>query len=153
VVQELRDGGIPDHHLHAVASAAVPMEGLPQATILEKSEFKYGLETGISVGGAAGLLGGLLAVTFPPAGLALGGGAILAMTLAGAGFGAVVSGLVAKDIPNHELEAFEAGIIRGKVLLLVDVPKSELEKWRAVILEHHPDAEISVTDRPKGNQT
>lgn len=142
LVGELRRAGVAESHLHAVAGASVPLEGLPKATALETSELRWGLEHGLGVGGAAGLLGGLLAVTFPPAGLIIGGEALLAIALAGAGFGGLVSALVAKDIPNHELEAFEAGIAKGQILLLVDVPPGEVERFRQLILSSHPEAVI-----------
>ncbi len=149
VVDELRNEGIPEKHLHAVAGATVDMEGLPEAGMLQKSEFTHGIEAGVALGGVAGILGGLLAVTFPPAGLVVGGAAIAAMGLAGAGLGAVVSGLVAKDVPSQEIEAFEAGIMKGWILLLVDVPKDEVDRWSELIQVHHPEAKIRITVPPK----
>ncbi len=149
VVAELEAEGIPERHLHVIAGHSVALKDLPEASLIQKSEFAHGIEKGIGVGGAAGLLGGLLAVTFPPAGLVLGGEALLAMLAAGASFGGLVSGLVAKDIPNKELEAFQDGLDYGKVLLLVDVPKAEMDKWTALIREHHPEAEIGVAKLPK----
>ncbi len=93
----------------------------------------------------AGLLGGLLAVTFPPAGILLAGEAILlGTTLAGAGFGAVVSALVAGDIPNHELEHFQDRIALGEILLLLDIPTPHVEMMMRLIKSHHPEAEIGV---------
>ncbi len=145
IVQELMDFGIPESHIHVIGNHLTPLEGLHEASFLQKSEFNYGVELGLGVGGAAGLLGGLLAVTFPPAGLVLGGGAILATTLAGAGAGAVVSALVARDIPNHKLNAFEHAIALGELLLLVDVPKSKVNAILELIKEHHPEVEIGIT--------
>jgi len=149
VVAEMQDAGIPQRHMHAVAGMGISLEDLPKATTLQKSEFAHGIEAGMGLGGAAGLLGGLLAVTFPPAGLMLAGAAILAgATLAGAGFGALVSGLVAKDMPSHALEAFEEGIAEGKILLLVDVPRKRVDEFTAMVKKHHPEAEIGVTTPP-----
>ena len=84
VVDSAREAGIPDRHIHVIGSHYTPLEGLPEAGLADRSEFTRGLELGLGVGGVAGLLGGLLAVTFPPAGLVLGGGAVLASTLVGA---------------------------------------------------------------------
>lgn len=145
-VSDLQAEGIPTHHLHVVASATLPLDGLPEATSAQTSELTHGLEAGLGVGGVAGLLGGLLAVTFPPAGLILGGGAILASTVAGAGFGALVSTLVARDVPSHELERFEEAIARGQVLLMVDVPRREVGRWQDWLQERHPEAEIRVAN-------
>jgi hypothetical protein len=149
VVEELGKEGVTDQDMHAVAGLGVDLEGLPQAGLMQKTEFAHGLEAGIGVGGVAGFLGGLLAVTFPPAGLVLGGGALLAGALAGAGFGALVASLVAKDMPSHELEKFEAGIAEGGILLLVDVPRNRVDEFTKLVKEHHPEAEIGVTTPPR----
>ncbi|MDJ0889666.1 MAG: DUF1269 domain-containing protein [Gammaproteobacteria bacterium] len=152
IVDELQEAGVTQRHLHAVAGMGIELEGLPKATAWQKTEFAHGLEAGIGLGGVAGFLGGLLAVTFPPAGLVLGGSAIIAGTLAGAGFGALVSGLIAKDMPSHELEAYERGIAQGKILLLVDVPKARVDEFAELIRSHHPEAEIKVAASPRKSQ-
>ncbi len=150
VVDEMLEAGVTEHHMHAVAGLGVDLEGLPKADLWQKSEFAHGLEAGIGVGGVAGFLGGLLAVTFPPAGLVLGGAALVAgTTVAGAGFGALVASLVAKDMPSHQLEAFENDIAQGKILLLVDVPRHRVKEFTELVKKHHPEAEIHVTTPPR----
>ena len=145
IVEELRAIGIKESHTHVIASHTVPLEGLHEASLLQKTEFKHGIEEGLGLGGVAGLLGGLLAVTFPPAGLLLGGGALVASTLAGAGLGALVSALISKDIPNRQLVAFQGAIAAGQLLLMVDVPRQRVDEVTTLIQSHHPKAEIGVT--------
>lgn len=148
VVGELSEFGISERHIHVIGNHFTPLEGLHEASFLQKSDFNHGLEYGLGVGGAAGLLGGLLAVTFPPAGLVLGGGAVLATALAGAGAGAVVSALVAKDMPNRELERFQRAIAAGEILMLVDVAKADVDEVLELIRQHHPEADIGFTKPP-----
>ena len=148
VVEELRSEGVPDNRIQVVAAAGQAPEGLPQATAWQKTELAHGLELGTALGGAGGLLGGLLAVTFPPAGLVLGGGAILASTAGGAGVGAVISALLGSHEHNHDLDAFAEAIRAGRLLLMVDIPRTRLGRIRELILRHHPEAEIGVA-RPK----
>jgi len=155
VVLELREQGMPNSDIHVVARDDIPLDDLNQASALQKTELAHGLEWGIGVGGVAGLLGGLLAVTFPPAGLVLAGQAILlSTTLAGASFGALVSALVAGDIPNHELEAFQDGIANGQVLLILDIPTPRLDEISDLIRSHHPEAMIGImkATRPLPNR-
>ncbi|MGD2082696.1 MAG: DUF1269 domain-containing protein [Chromatiales bacterium] len=148
VVAELREAGIPEEHMHVVANIAQPVEGLPEATVWERTELAHGIELGLGLGGAAGLLGGVLAVVFPPAGLVLGGGAVLASAAAGAGVGGVVSALLGSHEHNHDLDAFAQAIEAGRLLLMVDVPRRAVDSTRTLILMHHPEAEIGVA-RPK----
>jgi hypothetical protein len=144
VANELLESGIKHRHIHVIGNRFTPLEGLHEASVLQKTEFAHGLELGLSVGGVAGLIGGLLAVSFPPSGIVLGGGALLASALAGAGGAAIVSGLIAKDIPNHKLTAFEKAISAGQLLLLVDVPRYQVETTVELIRRHHPEVEISI---------
>jgi hypothetical protein len=149
VVAELRCAGIPDRRLHVVASLAISIDDLPEAGLLQRTELVHGLERGLALGGTAGLLGGMLVLAFPPAGLVVGGQALVAaVTAGGAGFGALVLGLISKDTHNKDLAAFESDISHGRILLMVDVPKEHVEQWKQLILEHHPEAEISVTALP-----
>jgi len=148
VVAELEDEGVPEHHLHAIASLDQSLDGLPEAGVLQKTELAHGLEWGAGLGGVAGMLGGLLAVSFPPAGLVLGGGALLVGAAAGAGFGAVVSALLSSHEHNHDLDAFQRAIEAGEILLMVDIPRQRVDKIRELILNHHPEAHIGIAKLP-----
>jgi hypothetical protein len=148
VVSELEAAGVPHNHLHVIASVARELEDLPEATVWQKTELAHGIELGVGLGGTAGLLGGVLAVAFPPTGLVLGGGALVAMALAGAGVGGLVSALMSSHDHNHDLDGYQDAIERGEILLLVDVPKKQVDHVKATILEHHPEAKIGVA-RPR----
>jgi len=149
LVAELRQAGIPERHLHVVASLAVRLDDLPAAGLWQTSELAHGIERGIALGGTAGLLGGILVLAFPPAGVVVGGAELVAaVTAGGAGLGALALGLISKDVHSKVLAGFERDIARGRVLLIVDVPKAEVEGWKQLILEHHPEAQIGVTVPP-----
>jgi len=146
VVAELRKEGIPEHHLHVVANLGQDLSGLPEAGVWQKTELAHGIEWGVGLGGVAGLLGGVLAVTFPPAGLVLGGGAILAAAAGGAGIGAVVHAMLGSHEHNHELDHYAKAIGEGWLLLMVDVPRNKVQEFGDMIRSHHPEAEIGVHD-------
>jgi len=142
VTSDLENAAIPRTHVHAIASITHDLDDLPDANIWQKTELAHGIEQGIGLGGVSGLLGGLLAVTFPPAGLVLGGGAVMASALVGAGFGAVVSGLMKSHEHNHQLDQFQHAIENGNILLLVDVPKQREAEIKALIMDHYAEAKI-----------
>lgn len=144
LVKDLLDASFKHRHIHVIGNLFTPLEGLPEASLLQKTEFAHGIELGLSVGGVAGLLGGLLAVSFPVSGIVLGGGALLVSALAGAGSAAIVSALIAKDIPSHTLRTFEQAISSGQVLLLVDVPRHQVKSTVALIRRQHSEARIAV---------
>jgi hypothetical protein len=146
VVDELLLKRIDDHHIHVVAREGVELGDLPEASLLQKSDFIPALERGLAVGGITGALAGIAAVTFPPAGLVLGGGAILGTSLAGAGMGAWVSGMIGVDVPNSQIDRFEAAINDGEILMMVDIEKARVAEIEELVQLHHPEANMGGTE-------
>lgn len=145
VVDELLLKRISDHHIHVIAKEETPMGDLPEANLLQKSDFIPALGRGLAVGGVTGMLAGVAAITFLPAGLVLGGGTILATSLAGAGVGAWVAGMIGVDVRNSQINHFEEAIERGEILVMVDVPKDRVEAIENLV-HHHPQAEMGGTE-------
>lgn len=137
---ELLLARIEDSRIHVLAKDGIALEGLQEASILQKSDFVHGAETGLVVGGGIGILAGMAAILFPPAGVNLQLVTILATALIGAAFGAWVSSMVASSIPNSRLKTFEAGIQAGRVLMMVDVPATRVDEIRKLIAGRHPEA-------------
>lgn len=148
IVNELLLARVEERHIHVVGRDHHALEeaNLPEASLLEESDFIPALERGLALGGATGLLAGLAAVTFPPAGLILGGGAILGISLAGAGVGAWLASMVGVSIPNSQLKAFEGALDRGELLMMIDVPKARVDEITELVRKHHPEAEVEGTE-------
>jgi hypothetical protein len=148
IVDELLLARIDERHIHIVAKDHHPLEEahLPEAGLLEESDFVPALERGLTVGGATGLLAGVAALTFPPAGLVLGGGAILATSLLGAGLGAWVASMIGVSIPNSQLDRFHDAIERGELLMMIDVPKAKVDEITDLVKSHHPEAHVEGTE-------
>ncbi|RMD68776.1 MAG: DUF1269 domain-containing protein [Gammaproteobacteria bacterium] len=146
IVEELLLARVEERHIHLIAKEGTPMEDLPEATFLQKTDFVPALERGLAIGGATGLLAGLVAMTFPPAGLVLGGAAVLATTLAGAGVGAWLSSMIGAALPNSRIKQFEEAIEKGEILMMVDVPKDRVHEIEELIKKHHPEAEVEGTE-------
>jgi hypothetical protein len=148
IVDELLLARIEERHIHIVAKDhhALEVAHLPEAGLLEESDFVPALERGLALGGATGLVAGITAVTFPPAGLVLGGGAILATSLLGAGLGAWVASMIGVSIPNTQLDKFKEAVDEGQLLMLIDVPKDRIGDVTNLIKSHHPEAKVEGTE-------
>jgi len=142
VLKELLLARIEERHIHTIARDGVRLGELPQATILQKSDAARALWSGFFVGGATGIIAGIAAVVFPPSGLTIGLGIILAAGLIGALMGIWVSGMIAAEVPNSQLRDFREAIDDGKVLMIVDVPKRELQHVSRAVRRHHPEADM-----------
>lgn len=140
IVDQLLLARIEERHIHILARDGTTMEGLPAATMLQRSDVLHGIESGLALGGATGILVGLLTMLFQPAGLEAGGGAVLALALAGAGIGAWAAGMIGTDVPNSQLRKFMPAIEQGQVLLMVDVPLGQVETVSELIHRHLPEA-------------
>jgi hypothetical protein len=150
-VEELEAADVPASHMHVIAGLTHELQDLPGASIWQRTELAHGIEWGIGLGGVAGLLGGLLVVAFPPAGVVLGGGALLAGAVAGAGFGALVTALIGSQEHNHRLDGFQRALAAGQLLLMVDIPKQREAEVKTAILKHHPEAEIGSVRRKRSS--
>lgn len=151
IVAELLLSHVQEKDIHVVAKDhhLLHQHELPEATLMQERDVVPALERGVAMGGATGLVAGILAVTVPGVGLALGGGAILATTIAGAGFGAFVGPMLGISAPNSELKEYEQAVEQGQLLLLVDVPKERVEEVTQIITKHHPEAQVRGTEPTK----
>lgn len=148
IVDELLLARIEERKIHIAAKDhhALHEAHLPEANLLQESDFIPAVEKGLSVGGGMGMLAGLVGMTFPPAGLVVGGGAVLGLGLLGAGFGAWVSGMIGINIDNSQLKKFEEAINNGELLLMVDVPTAQIDKITELVKKHHPEAQVNGTE-------
>ena len=146
VTDELLLARIDERHIHVIAREGTELGNLPKASLLQTSDVIPAVERGLAVGGVTGILAGVAAVTFPPAGLVLGGGAILATALVGSGIGAWLSSMIGVDVLNSQIKQFEEAVGSGEILFLVDVPKERVVEIESMVKVHHPDAEVEGTE-------
>ena len=144
VVDELLLARIEERHIHVIAKEGTPLADLPEASLLQKSDFVPAVERGVAMGGATGIAAGLVALALP--GVVIAGGALLAMGLAGAGMGAWLGGMIGMDVENTHVKQFESAIEKGEILVLVDVPKDRVDEIQESVKKHHSDADFEGTE-------
>jgi hypothetical protein len=141
IVDDLLLARITWRHLHVLANHSVQLEQLPEASLLQSSDVVHALERGVALGGATGALAGLVALAFPPAELVIGGGAVVALTMLGAGFGAWTAAMIGVDEPNARLTRFRDAIRGGQFLIMADVPAAREEEIAQTVAKHVPKAD------------
>lgn len=146
VVDELLLARIEEKHIHVIAKRGTPLEELPEASLLQKSDFVPAVQQGLALGGSTGLLAGLIAVALPPASTVVAGGVLLATALAGASVGAWVSGMVGMSVGNRRIKQFEDAIEADHFLVLADVPADRMDKIEDRIKQHIPEVEVESTE-------
>ncbi|MDO8437712.1 MAG: DUF1269 domain-containing protein [Nitrosomonadaceae bacterium] len=146
IVDELLLARIEERHIHVIAKRGTPLEDLPEANLLQKSDFIPAVEHGLALGGSAGILAGLVAIALPVTAPVIAGGVLLASTLAGAGVGAWAGGMVGMSVGNTRIKQFEDAIEAGELLVLADVPKDRVDEIEARVKLHLPQAQIEGTE-------
>jgi hypothetical protein len=139
IIDDLRDFGITEDDLHVIANDSVMLEPLPEPDIVHRSDIVDAAKRGAATGGAMGLIGSIVAVTVPPAGLTLGGGAILAGTALGTALGTWFSTLVGVSVPNQEVDDYRHRIDRGELMIIVDCEPEQQAALAGMLQSRHAD--------------
>ncbi|CAI8811749.1 hypothetical protein [Methylococcus capsulatus] len=145
IVDELLLARVEERHIHILAKVGTPLGDLPEASLFQKSDFIPAMERGLAIGGITGTMAGLVAVALPT-GMVLGGGAVLAIALAGAGIGSWLAGMIGLDVENSRLKNYQSAVEKGELLLMVDVPRERVEEIHQRVQKHHPEAEFEGTE-------
>jgi hypothetical protein len=139
MLDELLLARIEEKYMHFYAKEGTLLSDMPEANFFQKTDLIHGAEVGMVIGGLAGLLAGALLLLFPLEGLELRTIALLIAGIGGALFGSWASGMAAAAIPNSRLKPFEAGIERGQVLLIIDLPLRRVNEIEELIAKRHPE--------------
>jgi hypothetical protein len=139
-VDELLLAYVELRHIHVVARRGTPLMGLPEANVLQKSDFIPALQRGVVLGGGTGILVGAIGLALRLINPAVAGGILLAHALAGAGVGSWLGGMVGMNVGNRRITRFEPAIERGEVLVIADVPRERTDAVAARISEQVPNA-------------
>lgn len=130
---------IPENHMHVIAKEGINLSDLPEANLLQKSDLVHGIQNGFVIGGITGLILGAGAVLIPMTGIDLDGVTVLATAVAGSFIGAWTSSMIALGIPNSKLKSFEKDISDGHVLLMAEVPVTQVDEINSLVKKHHPE--------------
>lgn len=146
IVDELLLQRVDIDHIHVLAKRGTPMDNLPEASYLQKSDVVPALEQGLLTGGFAGLIAGLVVLAMSGESL-LSGGTLLVASLAGALFGTFVSSLLGSSVGNRQIRQFSEAINeRGAFLMMVDIPKSRIAEVQQSIKSRNPEALYEGTE-------
>ncbi len=146
VVDEMVRGGIERRHIHLVANHNIALDELPEASLVESSEIREIVARGVAAGAVVGTIAGLAAMMLSPIGLTVAGGAVLALTLAGVGFGEWLATTLGIDEASERYRQFIDAIRSGCVLLIVETRENHLELAERIVQEHHPCLLYGSTD-------
>jgi hypothetical protein len=139
ITNDLLLARIEERHIHFVARDGHPMDGLHEASVVQKSDLVHGAQVGLGLGSLLGAGAGLLfAQLVPQSGWQVL--TVLGVAALGGLFGMWVASMVGSAVPSSRLRKFERQIEQGMILLLVDVAEHRVEDVKAIVGRSHPEA-------------
>lgn len=131
---------VEDRHMRFLARRGTDLGELHEAGYFDKTDLVHGASVGLVLGAAVGMIAGALIVAYPPEGMHPQFVAVLIGLLGGGLLGAWAASMAAAAVPNSRLKQFDAEIGRGKILLMIDVPRRRVSEITGVVLARHPEA-------------
>lgn len=143
VMDDMLLARIEERHIHFVAGADVDLSGLHAANTWQTSDVVRAGQMGGMIGAALGAaLGTLVALQFTAGELLPPQALVLALAVLGAVFGIWTASMIGVSTPSRRLRRFQPAIARGEILLMVDVPRSQVEAVEARLGRLHPEVHL-----------
>ena len=129
---------VEERHIRFVAKEDTPMDGLHEASVLQKSDMVHGAQIGLMLGALLGIGAGALFVQFVPPAPQVA--TIVGTVAFGALFGTWIASMVGAAVPSSRLLKFESLVAKGMILLMIDVPEHRVDDVKMLFGKTHPEA-------------
>jgi len=131
---------VEDRHMHCVARKGTYLGSLHVATAAQGTDLVHGAQVGMAVGTVIGLLAGTYVFYVDPElfGVTRNAALVLAVTFAGAVLGAWIASMIGAAQPNSRHKAFASDIKAGRILVMVDAPRDQVESLTTLVHDRHP---------------
>ena len=146
VHNELLLARVEERNMHVLARDDISLTGLPEASLLEKSDLIHGLQLGFVLGAFIGVVLATVSYMF---GMIVPGWetqSMVGIIVGGAFLGAWTSSMVAINVQNTHLKQFMKDVNSGKILYMVDVPVQRVDEISDLVHSKHPEANMKGID-------
>lgn len=146
VIDNLMRSSVPETSIHIIAREGTPLGDLPEAGVTERTDLVPALERGAALGGATGLLAGLVAIAVPGGAVVAAATLLPALALGGSAAGAWVGAMIGLNVDSAQVKEFAAAIEAGQILMLVDVPPERALEVETLVRDSFPSATLAWGD-------
>ena len=119
-VSLLADIGIGENRISIAAAPGLQLDEIPARFLDASMDFGPAIGRGVGIGGATGLFAGLVMMSIPPLGIAIGGASLLAFLSGGALIGAWSGAIIGSAVPDSVHRKFDDEIEAGRTLVVID---------------------------------
>lgn len=138
---------VDDTAMRFVGRDDLPLGRLNAASVTQTSDLKNSLRLGAMIGVACGALLGAYLLIAPPAEFEPGAGTLALSALFGLVFGSWAASLVGVSVPHQQLAPFQRDIDRGRIVMMVDVPRERAAEIEEIVRAESPD--VRTSDAPR----
>ncbi len=144
VTDDLHAGGVKDFFIHVVSKdeSGLRQQQIHSSNYLETLDIVRDGFIGAGIGFVAGLVGAALLHFLEPFGPDVPRIVLVLIVVVATMFGAWEGGLTGIATENKKLRKFHHDIEAGKYLILIYVRKEQGAAVRALMRNHHPEAEL-----------
>lgn len=140
MLNEMLLARIEARYIHFLGRRGELPADLPEAGVLQKTDFVHAAQLGMVLGGLLGAAAGAMFLLFPPDGMQVRLGVVLAGSLCGAAFGTWTASLAGAALPNSKLKGLHDDVERGRILMIIDVPMRRTDEISELVARRHPEA-------------
>jgi hypothetical protein len=123
--------GVDDDAISLIARSDIEMDAIPHERLDCSNDMVPAALRGAAMGGAMGVVGGLIAIAIPPIGITIAGAGFMAVI--GAAVGSWSAMLAGSTVPNSVRRTFDAEIEAGRILVIVDDYRTRADEVREAI--------------------
>jgi hypothetical protein len=138
-VEDLREMGVEPRHIHTIAKPGVNTEGLPEASLRQRSDLMAQLDHWIWDINLLifffALAISLIAVWSDSWAWFLGGVLVMIATFS-------LGNHYAKHVPHAHLSECQTALRHGEILLMVDLPRWQMGRVEKTMRRQHPEIEV-----------
>ena len=139
VVDELVTQGISRNHMYALGDQRTRLDGLPNATLRQRNDSTGRIEKVLWNSNLVCFGVAVIALIILPIFTGASWWLLLPAAVLVANF---LAGLSFSNVPNAHLGEFRDALAHGEILLMVDVPESQVAEVETEIHQHHPEATV-----------
>ncbi|MDM0075070.1 DUF1269 domain-containing protein [Variovorax sp. J2P1-59] len=127
--------------IHFAGPEGMDLTGLHAANVWQTSDVVHAAKTGWVIGSACGMVAGLVAgLLFPVMGDEPEWEVAVLLGVLGGLVGAWSASMIGISIPSIRLRRFEGAMAEGRILLMVDLPRSRVQAIESMLQTAHPEA-------------
>jgi hypothetical protein len=144
VMDDMLLARIEERHIHFVGREDLDLSGLHTANTLQTSDVVRAAQMGGMIGAAIGAAAGAFLAMQISGGDAQPAPHVLVLSLAalGAVFGVWTASMIGVSTPSQRIKQFAPAIAQGRILLMVDAPRSRVEAIEMQLEQLHPEAQL-----------